>query len=575
MIKLFRFLTPYRATIWTILGLLLLQSMADLYLPSLMSDIIDVGVMQSDTGYIWKMGAIMLVVAAGGGICAIASSYFSAQVGVGFGRDLRHQTFSRVEGFSLGEFDKMGTATLITRTTNDVTQVQTVSIMILRMMVTSPIMAIGGIIMAFLKDPTLALVLVAVVPILAITIGIVLIKGVPLFQIQQVKLDNLNRVLREGLMGIRVIRAFDRTDHESQRFEKTNLDLTRTAIQVNQIMAFMMPALMLIMNITSVLIVWFGGLRIDSGHIQIGDMMAFLQYAMQIMFSMLMLSMMFVMIPRAQASAVRINEVLETLPDLTDPVHASPTSTLQGHLEFRNVSFAYRGAEASAIHEISFRASPGQVTAIIGGTGSGKTTLVNLIPCFYDVNSGEILVDGIDIRQMKQEELRAKIGFVPQKAVLFTGSVSDNIRYGNEDATPDEIKHAADVAQATDFILEMKDQFDTQIAQGGNNVSGGQRQRLAIARALAAKPEIYIFDDSFSALDFRTDARLRAALRQETALATVLIVAQRVNTVVDADQIIVLEDGKIVGIGTHPNLLENNAVYREIVSSQLSEKEHV
>jgi len=441
------------------------------------------------------------------------------------------------------------------------------------MMVSAPMMAIGGIIMAVTKDGPLTWVLVVVLPILALVIYVLASKGVPLFKAMQVKLDKLNLVLREGLTGIRVIRAFNRIDHEKKRFTEANGDLTGTAIRVNQIMAALMPIMMLAMNFTSIAIVWFGAIRIDRGDMQVGDMMAFIQYAMQIMFSLIMVSMMFVMIPRAAASAARINEVLDTEPEIKDAPQAKRADSKRGFVEFKDVTFSYPGAEQPAISHISFSASPGEVTAIIGGTGSGKSTLISLIPRFYDIDSGSIEVDGVDVRDMTQETLRAKIGLIAQQAILFTGTIADNIRYGKETATDEEVRRAAEIAQATEFVAGMKDGFSSVIAQGGTNVSGGQKQRLSIARALVRRPEVYIFDDSFSALDFKTDARLRAALKKETMDATVLIVAQRVGTVMDADRIIVLDDGQIAGIGGHKELLKTCEVYREIVSSQLSEEE--
>lgn len=573
MIKLFRFLKPYVASIVAVLVLLFFQSLAELYLPTLMSDIVDTGIVKGDTQYILKVGGFMLLVAAGSGICVMLAGFLSSKVATSFGRDLRSKVFSRVESFSLNEFDKMGTASLITRTTNDITQVQQVTIMIMRMMISAPMMCIGGIIMAVSKDAKLSLVLIAIIPVLAGIIFIIARKGIPLFKSMQVKLDKLNLVLRENLTGIRVIRAFNRIDLEKKRFNEANHDLTETAIKVNKIMASLMPVMMIIMNLTSIAIIWFGGIRIDNGSMQVGDMMAFLQYAMQIMFSLIMVSIMFVMIPRAEASAVRINEVLDTIPEINDPEYAKSGDNKKGFVEFKDVTFSYPGAEQPAISNISFSAKPGEVTAIIGGTGSGKSTLISLIPRFYDVESGSILVDGIDVREMSQESLRAKIGFVPQKAVLFTGSITDNIRYGKEDATEEEVKHAAEIAQATEFISNMKDGFDSEISQGGTNVSGGQKQRLSIARALVRRPEIYVFDDSFSALDFKTDAKLRAALKRETVESTVLIVAQRVSTVMDADRIIVLDEGEVAGIGSHKELLNTCQVYREIVLSQLSEEE--
>lgn len=538
-----------------------------------MADIVDHGVVTGDTSYIWKIGGLMLLVAAGGMICSIAASFFSAKVSSGFSQLLRSKLFAHVSEFSLHEFDKFGTASLITRTTNDITQIQQVLIMIFRMAVMAPMMCIGGIIMAISKDTKLSLVLAVSIPVLLIAIVIIAKKGIPIFQQLQVKLDKVNRVLRESLTGIRVIRAFNRTAYEKKRFDEANWDLTQTAIKVNKLMAAMMPIMMIVLNLTSVAIVWFGGIRISNGDMEVGDMMAFIQYAMQIMFSFIMLSMMFVMVPRAAVSAERINEVFETFADIQNPSEPITPEGQKGQIEFQDVTFSYPGAEMPAISNISFTANAGEVTAIIGGTGSGKSTLIHLIPRFYDVDSGKVLVDGVDVRNWTQESLRNKIGFVPQQAVLFSGTIAENIRYGKEDATDEEVHHAAEIAQATEFIANMTDGFDTIISQGGSNVSGGQKQRLSIARALVRKPDIYIFDDSFSALDFKTDAKLRAALKEETTHAALLIVAQRVNTIMDADQIIVLDHGQIVGKGTHKELMESCAVYREIVMSQLSEEE--
>jgi ATP-binding cassette subfamily B multidrug efflux pump len=573
MIKLFRYLKPYRISILFVLLLIFLQSLSELFLPTLMSEIVDTGIIKGNNAYIIKIGAYMLLVTLAGTIVSIGASYLSSKISAGFGRLVRSKVFGHVENFSLQEFDKIGTASLITRTTNDVTQVQTVLMMMMRMMVAAPMMCIGGIIMAVTKDAQLSLVLVVVIPILAATIYGIASKGIPLFKVMQTKVDKLNLVLREALTGIRVIRSFNRDENEKRRFEGANSDLTDTAIKVNKIMAWMMPMMILILNFSSVAIIWFGGIRIDNGHMQVGDLMAFLQYAMQIMFSLIMVSMMFVMVPRAQASAVRINEVLDMEPLIKDKQQGKEISRQRGYIEFQDVTFSYPGAEKPAISGITFSASPGEVTAIIGGTGSGKSTLISLIPRFYDIDSGSVLVDGVDVREMTQEQLRSKIGFIPQMAILFTGTVADNIRYGKEDASEAEIKHAAIIAQADEFISDMKEGFDSLIAQGGSNVSGGQKQRLSIARALVRRPEIYVFDDSFSALDFKTDAKLRAALKQETMESTVIIVAQRVSTVMDADRIIVLEEGSIAGIGNHRELMDTCSVYREIVSSQLSEEE--
>ncbi|GIO42147.1 ABC transporter ATP-binding protein [Paenibacillus apis] len=573
MMKLFQHLKPYRWLVAAVLVLVFFQTLTELYLPTLMSDIVDTGVVMGDTEYIWKVGGVMLLVALGGMICSVGSSLFSAKAASGFGRTLRGKVFGHVSNFSLEEFDKVGTASLITRTTNDITQVQQVLIMMLRMMIMAPMMCIGGIIMAVSKDATLSLTLIVIMPVLALAIFLIARKGLPLFKAIQKKIDRLNLVLREELTGIRVIRAFNRMGHEQKRFDQANQDLTDTAIRVNKIMALMMPLMMLVMNVSSIAIIWFGGLRIDSGHMAVGDLMAFLQYAMQILFSLIMVSMMFVMIPRAQASAVRIREVLDMEPVIKDAASRASAGALKGYVEFDDVTFSYPGAEQPAIQNISFSAKPGEVTAIIGGTGSGKSTLISLIPRFYDAGSGRVMVDGVDVRELSQEELRSKIGFVPQKAVLFTGTIAENIRYGKEDASDEEIRHAAEVAQASEFITEMEQGYESIIAQGGSNVSGGQKQRLSIARALVRGAEVYIFDDSFSALDFKTDAKLRAALKNETRESTVIIVAQRVSTVLDADRIIVLNESRVAGIGTHAELMESCEVYREIVYSQLSEEE--
>ena len=573
MRRLFRYLAPYKLLIISIIGLVFLQTLTELYLPTLMSDIIDTGVIQQDIPYIWRIGGFMLLITLLGTICAITASYFSAKVSMTFGKELRNRVFGHVENFSLHEFGDIGTASLITRTTNDVTQVQLVLNMILRMMVMAPLMAIGGVIMALSKDVGLSWVIIVAVPILILVIFLIIRKAIPLFSVVQVRLDSVNRVLRENLTGVRVIRSFNRINFEKERFRKANLDLTNTTIQVNKIMAVMMPSMMLIMQLTQIAIVWFGGLRINAGDMQVGDLMAFIQYAMQIMFSMVMLSMMFVLIPRASASAARINEVLDIKPTIVEHQKEDVTTNLKGYVEFQNVTFEYPGAEKPALKNVSFKAAPGETTAIIGGTGSGKSTLLKLISRFYDASSGVVLVNGVDVKEMPIQFLREKIGLVPQKAVLFTGTVRENILFGNEQASEEEIIHAVKVAQAYDFVTQMKEGFDSIIAQGGTNVSGGQKQRLSIARALVRKPEVYLFDDSFSALDFKTDAKLRAALKPETKESTVFIVAQRVSTVMDAERIIVLDEGEVAGIGTHQELMDTCEVYQEIVSSQLSEEE--
>ncbi|MDR7314911.1 ABC transporter ATP-binding protein [Brevibacillus nitrificans] len=574
MLKLLNFLRPYRYMVVMTMVFVLLQSIANLYLPTLMSDIVNEGIVHENTAYIRKIGGLMLLVSAVGAALSVAASYLSSRAASGFGKRLRSSVFSHIEKFTLQEFDTLSTASLITRTTNDITQVQQVLNMMLRMMVMAPMMCIGGIIMALSKDAHLSLVIIVAIPILALAIFWIGSKGIPYFRAMQTKIDRLNLVLREYLTGIRVVRAFNRTEHEQNRFNDANEDVTATAIKANQIMAGMMPVMMLMMNVTSIAIIWFGGLRISTGHMQVGDLMAFLQYAMQILFSLMMASMMFSMLPRASASALRIHEVLTTAPVILDKEQTKEAEKdSRGQITFDQVTFRYPGAEKPALSGISFTAKAGQVTAIIGGTGAGKTTLVSLIPRFYDVESGSVRMGGTDVRDMSQSTLRSKIGFVPQKALLFTGTIADNIRYGKEDATDEEVNHAAQVAQASDFIAGMKDGIQTMLAQGGANLSGGQKQRLSIARALVRKPEVYIFDDSFSALDYKTDANLRAALKEEMGEAAVIIVAQRVNTVMDADQIIVLEEGEVAGIGTHKELLSTCSVYQEIVTSQLTEEE--
>ena len=517
----------------------------------------------------------MLLTSIAATLCAIAVSYYASKVATGFGRILRGAIFTRVEHFSIHQFDRFSSASLVTRTTNDTTQVQQMLIMLLTMVITAPMMAIGGVILALSQDTQLAWVLIAVMPVMALVFGLIMRGALPLSQAMQLKIDRLNVVLGEGLGGVRVIRAFDRGAHQRERFDRANLDLTDTAIAVNRLIAFLMPALIVMLNLTSIAIIWFGSHRIDQGTMQVGAMIASLQYAMQILFAVFMVAAIFVMMPRASASAARINEVLDVAPEIVDP--AAPVqpqlATKRGHVEFQNVTFQYPGAEEPALTGVSFTAHPGEVTAIIGGTGSGKSTLAGLIPRFYDVNQGRVLVDGVDVREMTQADLRARIGFVPQKAVLFTGTVATNIRYGREDASDEEVRHAATVAQAIEFIDAMPETFASPISQGGINLSGGQKQRLSIARAIVRKPDVYVFDDSFSALDFLTDAKLRAALKSETANATVFIVAQRISTVINADRIVVLDDGRVVGIGSHADLLEKNKIYREIVSSQVSLEE--
>jgi ATP-binding cassette, subfamily B, multidrug efflux pump len=570
---LYRFLKPFRLFVALVLALASLQAVANLYLPNLLADIVNNGIVKNDQGYILRTGGLMLLITIGGTACAIAGAYFAARTAVGLGRNVRAQLFTHVERFSLHEFDSVSTASLITRTTNDTNQVQQVLVILMTLVVTAPLTAIGGIILAINQDATLAWVLVVAIPVLVLAIVLIFTRAVPLFRSMQLKLDRLNLILDEGLTGVRVIRAFDRTAYEQQRFDVANTDVTNIAIRVNRIVAALWPVLMLVLNLSTVAILWFGAIRIDQNQMNVGALFAFLQYAMLILFSFLMLSMMFVFLPRAAASATRINAVLDMRPEINDAPQVLHAQPIRGYVDFEDVTFRYPGAEQPALSHISFSARPGQITAVVGGTGAGKSTLVNLIPRFYDVESGRVLVDGVDVRDLSQEELRAKIGLVPQQAVLFSGTVADNIRYGDESASEDEVQHAADVAQASEFIADMPDRLDSVIAQGGTNLSGGQKQRMAIARALVRKPEIYIFDDSFSALDYTTDAKLRAALKQETTTATVLIVAQRVSSILSADQILVLDEGHLVGVGTHRQLMDTNPVYREIVLSQLTAEE--
>lgn len=572
MLKLFKGLKPYWTLVIGVLVLVFISTMTDLELPDLMSDIVDTGIVQGDVSYILGRGGVMLLVALLGTVCTILTSYLSSKIGMGFSRDLRKKVFEKVESFSLTEINEVGTASLITRTTNDINQVQMVVIMMMRMMLSAPLMIVGALIMALRKDVELSKVILVVIPIIIVTIAIIAKFTLPMFQKMQNKIDKLNLVVRENLTGIRVIRVFNKVEAEQERFNQASLEVSRIATMANRLMGALMPLMMLILNLSIIAVIWFGGIRINDGDLMVGDLMAFIQYLTQVMFSLLMLTMMFVLIPRAQASAVRINEVLEMKSPIQEPKEAIQPQ-LKGYVEFKNVSFGYEGAEEYAISNISFVAKPGEVTAIIGGTGSGKSSILNMIPRFYDAAKGEVLVDGVNVRDMNQQELRSKIGYVPQKAMLFTGTIRDNILYGKEDATDEEVRHALDIAQATDFVSKMKEGIESPISQGGTNVSGGQKQRLSIARAIVRKPEIYLFDDSFSALDFKTDAQLRAALKKETKDSTVIIVAQRVSTVMDATRILVMDEGHVVGMGTHEELLQTNEIYQQIVESQLKKGE--
>jgi ATP-binding cassette subfamily B protein len=574
MIKLLRtYLRPYSRQVALVIALLTVQAIANLYLPNLNADIINDGVVKGDIGYIVRTGGLMLLVTLLLAICSVIATFFGARTAMAFGRDVRGAVFRKVTDFSQVETNVFGTPSLITRNTNDVTQVQMVIVMALNVMILAPIMCVGGIIMALREDVPLSSLLVVIIPLMLLVIGILATRAMPLFRAMQKKIDRINQLMRENLSGIRVIRAFVRTEHEEERFDVANADLTDTSLRVNRLFALMIPALFMILNLSTVAILWFGGLRIDSRAMPIGNLLAFLQYVMQILFAVMMATIMFIMVPRALASAERIAQVLDTEVSLIDPDAPADVSAARGVVEFRDLEFRYPGAEEPVLCGISFTAKPGQTTAIVGSTGSGKSTLINLLPRFYDATEGKVLVDGIDVRSMRQEDLWALIGLIPQQAFLFSGTVASNLRYGNEHATDDELWHALGVAQAQGFVSEMQGGLEAPIDQGGTNVSGGQRQRLAIARALVKRPQILVFDDSFSALDFKTDSLLRAALREDIVDATVIIVAQRVGTIMHADQIVVLDAGEIAGVGTHAELMERCETYREIVFSQLSAEE--
>ena len=573
MIRLLRQkLAPYSRQLILVLALLLVQAVANLYLPTLNADIINNGVVKGDTNYILVVGGIMLGVTVLFAIASIIAVYWGAKTAMAFGRDIRGALFRKVESFSQAEVNHFGTPSLITRTTNDVQQVQMVVLMMVTVVIAAPVTAVGGIILALRLDVPLSGVILAAVPVMGIFIGLVVRKAVPLFRAMQVKIDRINQVTRETLSGVRVIRAFDRTGYEERRFDEANADLTQTTLRVTRMFALMIPTLTAVLNLSMVAVMWFGSLRVANHGMPIGDLTAFLQYVMQILFAVVMATIMFVMVPRAAASSERIQQVLDTEPTITDPGSPVTGVPVRGVVEFEDVEFRYPGAEEPVLTGITFTAQPGETTAIVGSTGSGKSTLINLIPRFYDVTAGSVRVDGVDVCQMERQDLWRRLGVVPQKAFLFSGTVASNLRQGNEDATDEELWRLLKIAQGSEFVTEMTDQLEAPITQGGANVSGGQRQRLAVARALAKRPQVFIFDDSFSALDFRTDALLRSALKRETADATVIIVAQRVGTIMHADRIIVLENGTITGTGTHEELLETSDTYREIVASQLGEE---
>ncbi|WP_369372324.1 ABC transporter ATP-binding protein [Promicromonospora sp. Populi] len=576
-----KYLGPYRWAVVAVLVLQLLQTLAALYLPSLNADIIDGGVVVGDIGHIWSIGGWMLVVSLGQVVASVVAVYFGAKVATAFGRDLRRDLFHTVQTYSAREMARFGAPTLITRGTNDVQQVQMTVLMTFTIMVMAPIMLVGGVILALSEDVSMSALLLVIVPVLAASAGVIVWRMVPHFRRMQKRIDAINGVLREQITGLRVVRAFVREHRERERFSTVNEELFDTSLRAGQLMALTFPVVMLIMNLASVAVLWFGAREIEAGGMQIGSLTAFLSYIMYILMAVMMSTMIFMMIPRAAVAADRIGEVLDTEPSVVDP--ESPVALPvadddgsggpRGRITFEDVEFRYPGAEAPVLHDLTFAAEPGQITAIIGSTGSGKSTLLNLIPRLFDATGGTVRVDGIDVRDVLQRDLGSLMGLVPQKAFLFTGTVADNLRYGKPDATEEEMWAALEVAQARSFIEALPDGLDSVVAQGGSTFSGGQRQRLAIARAVIRKPRIYLFDDSFSALDYATDARLRAALRPQTADATVIVVAQRVATIRDAEQILVLDHGRIVGRGTHAELLADNPTYQEIVTSQMSLEE--
>ncbi|MEU0519399.1 ABC transporter ATP-binding protein [Streptosporangium sp. NPDC006007] len=564
------YLRPYSSALTAVVVLQLIGTMASLYLPSLNADIIDRGVAVGDTGYILSAGGWMLAVSLLQIACSIAAVYYGAHAAMGFGRDVRAAVFHQVGGFSAREVAQFGAPSLITRSTNDVQQVQMLVVMTCTMLVAAPIMCVGGVIMALRQDVGLSWLMLVCVPALLVSIGLIVSRMVPQFRAMQTRIDVVNQVLREQLSGIRVVRAFIREREETRRFAEANDALTGTALRVGRLTALIFPTVMLILNASSVAVLWFGADRVDSGEMQVGALTAFLMYLMQILMAMMMATFISMMIPRAAVCAERISEVLGTESSVSPPDHPVRQVHGRAELEMRDVEFRYPGAAAPVLSGVSFRAVAGQTTAVIGSTGAGKTTLVSLVPRLFDAVSGTVSVDGVDVRDLDPQMLWTRIGLVPQKPYLFTGTVASNLRYGNPEATDEELWEALEVAQARDFVEAMPDGLEAPITQGGTNVSGGQRQRLSIARALVSKPEIYLFDDSFSALDLATDARLRAALRPYTAQAAVVIVGQRVSTIADADQIIVLDDGAIVGLGTHDELLDSCPTYIEIVESQLA-----
>lgn len=572
MKHILRIFSGYWLMFIILVGFTYAMVMANLWLPDKMSEIVNNGIIKQDMPAIWHNGLAMILVTAAGGLCSIVIGFLASRIATGVAQKLRMELFERVESFALADFNKFSTASLITRSTNDIQQIQMTSILLLRMALLAPIMAVGGLQKAVHNAPDLSWIIALAVSVLLVVIAVLFVIAVPRFKKLQTLVDKLNLVTRENLVGLKVIRAFHNEKIEQKKFQQANTELNKMNLFVNRLMMLLDPIMTLVMNFSSVAIVWFGAHLISSGNLQIGNMMAFLEYAMQVIISFLLLSMVFIMVPRAAVSVKRVGEVLDTLPSIVDPQSPQQLpSDATGKIEFKDVTFTYPDADLPVLSNINFTAEPGQTTAFIGSTGSGKSTLINLIPRFYDVSAGQILLDGVDIRNVKLEDLYDQIGYVPQKGVLFSGTIASNIKYGNAKASQELVEKSAKIAQAAEFISELKNGYKNDIAQGGSNVSGGQRQRLSIARAIAVEPNVYIFDDSFSALDFKTDAKLRLALAKETKHKTVLIVGQRINTIMNADKIIVLDEGKIVGQGTHQELMKNCEVYQEIAASQLSE----
>ena len=572
MKHILRIFSGYWLMFIILVGFTYAMVMANLWLPDKMSEIVNNGIIKQDMPAIWQNGLEMILVTAAGGLCSIVIGFLASRIATGMAQKLRTELFERVESFALADFNKFSTASLITRSTNDIQQIQMTSILLLRLALMAPIMAIGGLQKAIHNAPNLSWIIALAVSVLLVVIAVLFVIAVPRFKKLQTLVDKLNLVTRENLVGLKVIRAFHNEKIEQKKFQQANTELNKMNLFVNRLMMLLDPIMTLVMNFSSVAIVWFGAHLISSGNLQIGNMMAFLEYAMQVIISFLLLSMVFIMVPRAAVSVKRVGEVLDTLPSIVDPQSPQQLpNDATGKIEFKDVTFTYPDADLPVLSSINFTAEPGQTTAFIGSTGSGKSTLINLIPRFYDVSAGQILLGGVDIRQLKLEDLYDQIGYVPQKGVLFSGTIASNIKYGNAKASQKLVEKSAKIAQAAEFISELKNGYKNDIAQGGSNVSGGQRQRLSIARAIAVEPNVYIFDDSFSALDFKTDAKLRSALVKETKHKTVLIVGQRINTIMSADKIIVLDEGKIVGQGTHQELMEDCEVYQEIAASQLSE----